>query len=490
MLELTVVFVSLAFRPNDPFAQPREVWTGYPGGPSAPQDGRNDIPPVGAGGEPLLGAIAPGFPPTATGFFKNIEISASVSPCINSLGSVADFKRLRQGFDGVVATINGQAQFLVNSGETTHCPPPAWCDDDVNNGQVFNDDEDLAFDAPPACTVFVIDGPGLDIGGPCTQAQIDAGAQPVHCMNFVEWFNLDGFRASATLNWSTATAVSCGPNGQWVEGNAWSTNRVGPSHKPFPALPPTVLVQPVQAGIGTDASIPTAGVNAPTLRPEGEQADSRIVWDRVREAIIHAGTQDMGVQVDSFRATYAAMESGLRGDEVNEALRWLDTFLRKSDHPNIAGTFFDQRLLAIWVLGELGDVEAARLLIPYVNTRFAGGGGRMSRMFTPGVRALARCGENAVGPILERCRMASSNEWDKFTLALRQIDKDSPLVRQAMRAVLDAQAVAERDELAGLRPRPDEAEKARRALMKQRLREFLFTPEPERPKPIIAALQR
>ncbi|RMH27112.1 MAG: hypothetical protein D6693_05805, partial [Planctomycetota bacterium] len=43
-------------------------------------------------------------------------------------------------------------------------------------------------------------------------------------------------------------------------------------------------------------------------------------------------------------------------------------------------------------------------------------------------------------------------------------------------------------EAAGGVPQPDEAERARRARVKQRLTEFLSTPEPDRPAPIISAL--
>ncbi|RMH30354.1 MAG: hypothetical protein D6692_02300, partial [Planctomycetota bacterium] len=475
MLELTVVFVTLAFRPDEPYAAPREVWTGFPGGPSAPQDGSNDVPPLAQYGQPLLGAIAPGAPPPAQGFFKNIEISGWISPCIAGLGSVADFKRLRQGYDGVVLAVNGQPRFFTSPEDfPNHCPPPAWCDDDLDSpGRAdANNDEDLAFDAPPACTVFVVDHPGFGAEASCTPDQIQFDVQPLVCFNFSEWLNLDGYRASRTLDWSASTGISCGQGGLWREGHGWVANRVGQSHKPFPALPPAGALPVVSAALRATAPGTAQQALAEDRQPAPGESDSA----QLRTAIHNASSEDLLVRMRAMQQAYDLLEHGATVDI--ESRHELISALMNGDPHDPGPSFINYKRFAINILGQTGGEDAVRAIIPYISTQFPGGTSRRLWIETPAVRAMMKCGLAAVGPILERTGSASDEDWKRMTHVLIDLDTQSFIVRQTMRTVLDAQSWFEEVEAAGGVPQPDEAEKARRALVKQRLTEFLSTPEP------------
>jgi len=485
MIELTVVFVSLSFRPNEPYSVPREVWTGFPGGPSAPEDGSNDIPPDPFFGAPLLGAIRPGAPPQAQGFFKNNEISATISPCIDGLGSAADFKRLRQGFEGIVLTVNGQPRFFTDAQAfPNHCPPPTSCDDDTKNGQVYNLDEDLIFDAKPACRVFVIDTPGVASGASCAADQIEFDVQPFSCFNFTEWLSLDGYRASRTLDWSASTGISCGPGGLWQEGHDWVSNRVGPSHKPFPAIPPAGAL-PVRSGpsqVLAAASTPPM----PTKIRQRELASGTSDSVRLRAAIHKASSEHLVVRLRAMQEANALMRQGVVVDidSGNELI----TALANGDPHNVGGSFVNYMRFAIGVLGQLGREDAARAIIPYIGTQFPGSVDSSSRTITPAVRALCQSGLAAVGPILEHPGSAPDADWRRMTYVLGIIDKRSPIVRQAMQTMLDAQRWFAEVEAAGAAPQPSEAERARRTRVRERLLDFLSTPEPDRPRPVISAL--
>ncbi|RMH30358.1 MAG: hypothetical protein D6692_02295, partial [Planctomycetota bacterium] len=467
MLELTVIVATLTFRPTDPLAVPRERIS----------TGNDFIQNLDAGGQqfatetgwPFLGVIAPASPPEATWYTKNMEITASIQPCVDGLECVFDFKRLRQGLTGLANPTTGEGALWSSS-----CPQPNWCDDDAINGEVANFDEDLQLDPPPACTVFVIDAPGLDPHSPLMPC--DANNQGKIALNqftFQEWLNADGFRASGTTTWSASTELTCNA-GQWNMTNTVWMN-TGPS---------LVQAQPVVLPSNTVQNPPPAGGVRPVIAEGGRDDNPNLIeqWRREKEDALGAlpsaqllsmlrseGSKGWGDRIKAMWGLSVQIREGRLGAEgINELIRVAH------ENKEVNSTRF-----AIELLAESRVPAAIQALldrIDFVSPSPADTPWRGPSM--PTMDALVRIGLPAVAPILERCGSEPDERWRLMAGVLRQIDKDSPLVREAMRAVLDAQAWFEEVEAAGGVPQPDEAERARRARVKQRLTEFLSTPEP------------
>lgn len=128
---------------------------------------------------------------------------------------------------------------------------------------------------------------------------------------------------------------------------------------------------------------------------------------------------------------------------------------------------------AIEALGLLRAPEAAPVMVEKID-QFRHFGIVMERLPLIG-HVLISIGEPAIPPILERAGTASEREWHIMRGVLSGIDRKSPLARQAMQTLLDAQRQ--------LPPPLNDEEKAERELIEKRLTEFLKTPEPRRPKP-------
>ncbi|RME95453.1 MAG: hypothetical protein D6773_18360, partial [Alphaproteobacteria bacterium] len=414
MLELTVISVALAFRADG-------YWTGHDPNPANndPAQGVNDVTPNANFGQPKLGVVTPGSPPGAVGHFTGVELRAGIQPAIGSLSSAFDFKRLVQGYSGTL--LNG----AFTPQKNTNCPPPSWCDDDLLNG-----DEDLILDAPPASTVFSEDAPGLQTnpGDICfTDNEVR-----IHTVRFREWLNADGFRASRTVVWHSSQSLRC-------VGDFW---QVSEAFAPF------------SFGEG-DFELPPPPGGVPVLATTLEATS-------IERALAGMRASYSG---DRMRASYELLRLIEQGSATHEEQVSVESAL--VEMAKIRSDIYDANStpqLAIEMLGRLRVEDSIPILLDRVTEIFPQ---NVGSMLPDAVVALAAIGTPSVGPILERCGEEAEERWRLMAVVLRQIDKDSPLVREAMRAVLEAQAWFESVEAAGGVPQPDEAERARRARVKQ-----------------------
>lgn len=179
--DLTVIQVDLEFRATG-------TWS--------PE---NDIGRLASYGEPTLGPVRPGNPAGCTGFHKNIEIVATVTPCDDLPRCTFDFKREKQGYGGFIDANGG------NSNAQDVVPPgsPTWDDDDKSNA-----DEDLVLEKAEGCKLFVVDSPGIkNVGTSCTAAEL--GDRWYNFKNFREWLDVNGKQCTDYLVWRASTYIQC-----------------------------------------------------------------------------------------------------------------------------------------------------------------------------------------------------------------------------------------------------------------------------------------
>lgn len=156
-------------------------------------------------GLPNLGPIEPGKPAKAFGFFKNIEIEASIEPCVKLPNCKFDFYRTKQGFQGLIDSAGKATSFEIQDNSVA-------LPDDSHNA-----DEDLEFGND--CKLYVIDTPGFIAMGNCLGAEyrkpnnaafiIKAGDILYTALNFRESLNVDGNRCSKDLDWRASTVIIC-----------------------------------------------------------------------------------------------------------------------------------------------------------------------------------------------------------------------------------------------------------------------------------------
>lgn len=228
---------------------------------------------------------------------------------------------------------------------------------------------------------------------------------------------------------------------------------------------------------GLSASIAAAApILAGPLPPGAQQRQD------LQEQIIRLKSDSPASRANAGMEIMRAIDSDeLPADQIAELSAELIKIL-KNQQP--ATEFESAELWAVRLLGHTGTPAGIAVLLDRINTEYPRFVTAATRA-TPAVRALIEIGLPAVGPILDRSGVATPEDWAAMTTALRQIDRNSPLVRHAMRAVLDTQAALARNEAAGDTPAPNEQELARRSLVKQRLEKFLDSPEPVRPEPVV-----
>ena len=438
MLGLTVISVALTFRSDG-------YWTGHDPNPANndPAGGFNNIIPNEHFGQPRLGVVTPGVPLGATGHFTGIEVVARMEPAGITVPSQFDFKRQNQGYSG---TLDG-GNFVPQ--QTTNCPPPMWCDDDSTNS-----DEDLIPDSSAANAVFSTDAPGINTN-PADICFVDNQLR-VHVMRFREWLSADGYRVSRSVIWHSSQSLIC-TSCLYQVSNIYTPFSFGIGDfvlPPPPGAAPITEKQKASSTIDEAIDAMRTGYNIERMR-----ASQRLLH-LIEKAPITKG--------ERARAISNLIEMAQIHDEIND--------------------IYSTPQLAIELLGRLGAPEGIPVLLDRITEVFPKNIGRDIDMLPDAAVALTEIGASAVGPILERSGSTSAKEWRAMVAALGIIDQNSPLVRQTMQTVLDAQAWFEETETRGAAPAPDDAERARRALVKERLLDFLSTPEPLRPKPIISAL--
>ena len=343
-------------------------------------DTRQLAPP--SNGWPRLGAVTPGNPTNCTGFRKNIEIKATITPNDVSLNNLCqfNFRRTRQSIAGDISPVG---TFIPNP---FHCPV-GGCDDDLTN-----DDEDLSMST--AGTIFVIDSPGISVGATttsCTTARENWKA--VLCANFTEKLEVDGQQCGPKLLWHAETRIECS-NGNWIE----FAGTVGQDHR--------VCVVGA-APVTPDLSLPAAV----------ELLASDSVDDRVR----------------GYGHIVSLHESGqLNKAERQDLGRHLLALARERP---LAHEFGSPLALAIRLLGQLQEVEAMPLFMDHLldDLRFP----VLGRHGTLAGAAISSLGPAAVPGIIASAGSADDDEWQLLQRTLQAIE-DQSLVRRAICTALDS----------------------------------------------------
>jgi hypothetical protein len=165
-------------------------------------DPLNEVPPDPASGTPQLGPVTPGNPPGCTGFFKNIEIEARITPNDPGLRCQFDFRQTRQGTVGLKLPDGTLMPGPLNC-------PVGPCDDDFGNA-----DEDLTLSV--AGTLYEIDTPGQGVNSLCTSGGPAESVIAINCLNLSTWLEMDGEQCGNTVNWHADTQIRC-QGGNWTE---------------------------------------------------------------------------------------------------------------------------------------------------------------------------------------------------------------------------------------------------------------------------------
>lgn len=371
---ITVIECALSFRANG-------QW-----------DGDNAVARQARVGNPRLGTITPGNPEGASAWVKSMEIKGTISPCIAGLPCHYDFKREYRGRSGTIVPNVGFRAARDDS-------PNDWRNDDSHDT-----DEDLTLDAPPKCTIFVVDTPGFLVGAECAQAE--AGHILLQCINFREWLNVDLRRCSSNFEWYTSTRIRCNPNNlRWEANNGGQGNAIAEGS--------------INCGTTAlevdEAPLPQFNGNwALAARMIGsEWAADRLAADAVIRAAIDArALSDAEIELivgELLPLTY--------GEAVQ---------------------VWSSPLLAIELLARLGAIEVAgpaldRLLEQFPRPIVH----RRELIVTPAADALTRLGPKAVPLIAARAASMDEAEWAMARRALRAM-RDFEGMRDAVRAARDA----------------------------------------------------
>lgn len=336
-------------------------------------------------GNPQLGAITPGSPEGANAWVKSMEIKGAITPCIAGLPCRYDFRREYRGRSG---TIIPNVGFKAASDDS----PDNWRGDDSHDN-----DEDLRLDAPPKCTIFVIDTPGFLVGADCQQAE--AGHVLIQCINFREWLNVDIRQCTSHLEWYTSTRIRCNPtNLKWEANNDGQGNQINSGS--------------IMCGT-TEPAAPESAFNgewALAARMIGsERSVDRLAADAILRAAIDAGSLS-----SADRETIVAELLPLA---YREGLQ-----------------VWSSPLLAIELLAALEADVAADAALDRLLEQFPRPIVRRREMaVTPAADALTRLGAKAAQAIAARAEWMTDEEWSMARVALLAMPS-----RGEMQAVISA----------------------------------------------------
>lgn len=207
--KFTVVKATLAFTNGKKWTQPE-----------------NDIPEDKTTGDPNLGAHTPGNPAGTTGWYKNIEIQATIAPCVNPLPR-CDFnwQSEKLGYSGTISPAN-QFTAISSAPPQKDSPTGGWKPDHPKDGVAT--DENLEFGEK--CKLYMVDNPGWNIGQNCRKE--DENWILFNHKNYRSWLNIDDMQCTDKMVWRASTRIKCtqtAPNTyQWMLDNpAATSNQVG-----------------------------------------------------------------------------------------------------------------------------------------------------------------------------------------------------------------------------------------------------------------------
>ncbi len=358
-------------------------------------------------GLPQLGPVSFNDPPGTQGFFKNVEVKATITPC--DADCDFDFKRMRQGL-GVLRWQPGhQTQY-----DASNCPQ-GNCNDDPNNV-----DEDL--DTGSDCGVYSLDTPGVVFDTSLCN-QVDVGAYAMSCQNFTEWLEIDGKKELDEFNWHASTRVRCnsGTLPQWALHTGGSGNIFGPAH--------------------IDCSDSAVLVASATAEPQGSPAAAApatlaSLSDAARQ-LLSAHTEDRTAARDAVLGRLRAGD--ISPEERSGLVAGLLTAARVEEHPYpLLSTAF----LAIELLGELRAEEAVPVLLDRLLDEFPRLLVTGEQRVTPAGQALAKIGQPALEPMIARAAGASDEEWGVLRASL-DLMKDQKSVQAEVSRQLAEGTVAE-----------------------------------------------
>jgi hypothetical protein len=204
-VKFTVVKATLSFTNGNKWTQPE-----------------NDITPDPTTGDPNLGAHTPGNPAGTTGWYKNIEIEATIAPCVDLPRCDFNWQSEKLGYSGRISPAPANIFTPLSSAP----PNGGWLPDHPNDNAATDEKLEVA----EKCKLYMVDNPGLKIGQNC-QMREENWVLFNH-KNYRSWLNINDMQCTDKLVWRASTRIICkktGPNTyQWMLDNpAPTSNDVG-----------------------------------------------------------------------------------------------------------------------------------------------------------------------------------------------------------------------------------------------------------------------
>ncbi len=370
------------------------------------QNAKRSVPMFGL---PTLGHVSPGVPPGTTGYHKNMQIKARITPADPNLQCKFDFKRLKQGVvgqgqpDGTTIPVSGSCQ-------------QGWCDDDAGN----TDDEDLTVDAPPGGSIYVVDSPGLR---PVNNGACQGGNGVVlgTCFNFREWLEVDGVAATAELNWYAATRLKCDGTKFQVDGGG-AGNHIA------------------QGSTGCSQQVVLGTAGSPVTTEPGP-----VVADLPREPALDSVASLTDTSLEVRNAAYEALLAKTQSGELleKERAKIVEALLDVAQGEAVDGELEAAPLLAMRLLGELRAEEAIALLLDRLTDEFTRAIIGDSDWVTPAAQALVKIGQPALAPMISRAAEAGEEEWSILRSSLALMTDQAAVRAEASRQLAELADIAD-----------------------------------------------
>jgi len=263
------------------------------------------------------------------------------------------------------------------------------------------------------------------------------------------------------LAWHASAEITCS-NGTWIETNVIPNVVMGTG---------SLVCQPPPGAVQIGGSF-GAALQPNAAKPNDKATPKPTPFD-VETVIKAIQSTNLSERYSGRDMVLIANQENTINDDIRHKL--IHSLLPLARARRKYNDDWSTPMVAIDLLGHLKATEAIPTLFGRLSERLSVFGTMSS--LPVAAKALYNIGDPAIGPMLERAGTLGDTDWQTLTYVMQRFDEKKPVVRQAMRAYLDATVGVEA-------PAPvTEAEKAQRALVKSRLEKFLATREPRRPKP-------
>jgi hypothetical protein len=163
----------------------------------------NDIKPLAIYGHPSLGPQTPGD--QITGWYKNIEIEATIQPCVDPLPRCKfNWQSEKLGYSGIISPPPA-SKFTdrLSAPPDPNAANGGWKPDHPNDS--VSTDEKL--ESAELCKLYMIDSPGWPVGQNCQKEGVNFVL--FNHKNYRSWLEIDGMQCTDKLVWRASTRIIC-----------------------------------------------------------------------------------------------------------------------------------------------------------------------------------------------------------------------------------------------------------------------------------------